>query len=83
MHDSLFCCRIFGVTTLDIVRANTFVAELKVSEFKMSADLEQGMEKSVPGVRQCLFDRRGAYFSMGGCVMHRGAIKWCQPGCCM
>jgi malate dehydrogenase len=25
------CCRIFGVTTLDIVRANTFVAELKVT----------------------------------------------------
>ena len=23
------CCRIFGVTTLDVVRANTFVAEAK------------------------------------------------------
>lgn len=28
---NIFCRRIFGVTTLDIVRANTFVAELKVS----------------------------------------------------
>lgn len=27
--DLFFQCRLFGVTTLDIVRANTFVAELK------------------------------------------------------
>ena len=32
--------RIFGVTTLDIVRANTFIAEAKVSRNKITEKIE-------------------------------------------